>query len=62
MKQIDHDKYEFTRPKWEAWDKEKANFEKDYGRELTPGDLVRWLAPFVVVSVVLFLYREGWPF
>ena len=62
MKQIDHDPHEFTRPKWPAWEKEKANFEKDYGRTLTPADLLRWIAPFVIISVSLFLYREGWPF
>lgn len=62
MKEIDHDPREHARPKWEAWDKEKANFEKDYGRTLTPGDMFRWLAPIFVVSVSVFLYREGWPF
>lgn len=61
MKEIEHDQREHAHPKWDAWDKEKANFEKDYGRELTTWDLLQWIGPIVVVSVSLFLYREGWP-
>ena len=62
LMQIDHDPKEFSKPNFEAWDRKKANFEKEYGRTVTPGDLFRYIAPIFAVALAMFFWREGWPF
>ena len=57
--QIEHDPHEHD--KFPDYGKRKWAKE-NFGPNPKPSDLVGYLLPFAAVAVVLFLWRNGWPF